>query len=308
VKVSVLIAAFRNAETVGLTLEGLRRQTVRPHQVVVVASGGDGTAAAVRATHPEVELIVSEARLFPGAARNRGLGRVTGDVVACLDADCVPDPDWIERILEAAGRGHRAIGGAVLNAPGSDALGWAYYLSEFAPWLPGRPRSLRDAPTCNSAYRAGLIEAAGRFTEEPLLSADSLLHWALRERLGVTLRFEPAVRVAHRYRGTAAQLLVRRFRHGRSLAAARRRFGQDRLFLRFFWGLAGAVLLPAFYVLRLLALAVGHPDVPASALLRALPLTVVALTLWSWGQAHGALRPERGGRDRRGRPLEAEGA
>jgi glycosyltransferase involved in cell wall biosynthesis len=307
-RVSVLIAAYRNAETVAPTLEALRRQSVPPHQVVVVASGGDGTAAVVRGFQPEVELIESEARLFPGSARNRGLARLTGDVVACLDADCVPAADWVERILDALGRGPGAIGGAVVNAPGSGPVAWAYYLSEFTPWLPGRSRALRDAPTCNTAYRAGLIEAAGRFTEEPLLSADSLLHWRLRQRLGVGLRFAPSVRVAHRYVGTAGQLLARRFRHGQSLAAARRRFGPDRLSARLFWGLAGAVLLPPYYVCRLLTRALGHPDVPAAALIRAFPLTVAGLTLWAWGQAHGALRSETSLGDPPGRRVGVEGA
>ena len=135
---------------------------------------------------PGVELVESPRRLHPGAARNRGLARVTGDVVACLDADCVPDPDWIERVAAAMSREGQALGGAVLNATGSDAVGWAYFLSEFAPWLPGPPRALADAPTCNTAYRRGLIEAVGGLADADL-SADSLLHWTLRARLGVVL-------------------------------------------------------------------------------------------------------------------------
>jgi glycosyltransferase involved in cell wall biosynthesis len=292
-RVSVLIAAYRSVETIEHTLDALRAQTRAPHQVIVVESGDDGTAERL-AGRAEVELLRSPRRLHPGAARNRGLSRVSGDVVACLDADCVPDCDWIERVASSMADGTPALAGAVLNARDSDSLGWAYFLSEFAPWLPGAPRALADAPTCNTAYRRGLIESVGGFTEAPLLSADSLLHWTLRARLGVSLRFEPRMRVRHRYVGSARAFLARRFEHGRSLGRARRMFRRSGPAPRAARALAALALLPAFYALRLLRLAPGHPDVPWTAFVRALPLTLAGLTLWAWGQADGLLRPMRG--------------
>ncbi len=35
----------------------------------------------------------------PAAARNAGLGQVTTPLVAFVDSDCVPDPDWLEPLL-----------------------------------------------------------------------------------------------------------------------------------------------------------------------------------------------------------------
>jgi len=144
-------------------------------------------------------------------------------------------------------------------------------------------------PTCNAAYRTELLRSAGGFTEAPILSADSLLHWTLRRRLGVELRFVPSMRVRHRYLGTAKGLLMRRFRHGRSLAQARLVFERMKWPRRCLWLVAGLTALPVFYALRLAWQSVGHPDVPVGALLRALPLTLLGLTLWGWGQALGVL-------------------
>ena len=292
-RVSVLVPAYRSLASIGATLRALRDQKPPPHQVVVVESSGDGTADLVRREFPEVELVVSEARLFPGAARQLGLTRVTGSVVACLDADCAPDPEWASRLAGAIEAGAPMVAGAVLNEQPSTTAGWAYFLSEFAPWLPGPSRELRDAPTCNTAYRAPVLEEVGGFPDHGLLSADSLLHWRLRERVGAGLLFVPGARVRHVYRGSAAEMLRRRFEHGRSLSAARLLFRPLGLGLRLPWALGAALLLPLFYLLRLFAIAFGHPDVPRTAFLRALPLTALGLVLWAWGQAVGLLEPLR---------------
>jgi hypothetical protein len=166
---------------------------------------------------------------------------------------------------------------------------WAYFLSEFTSWLPGRPRALRDMPTCNAAYRVEVLRRAGGFSEAPVLSADSLLHWTLRERLGMTLRFVPQMTVRHCYDGSGRQLLTRRFEHGRSLAHARRVFGRLGVWRRTAWVALGIGPLPLFYALRLLRHCLGHADVPLSAFLRALPLTLAGLACWALGQAMGML-------------------
>ena len=288
-RVSVLVPAYQSRRSIGATLGALRAQTRPPHEVVVVESSGDGTAELVRRDFPEIALVVSEARLFPGAARQLGLTRVTGDVVACLDADCVPEPEWLAELAGAIEGGAPAVAGSVLNAHASTTTGWAYFLSEFAPWLPGPSRELLDAPTCTTAYRASVLERVGGFPDHGLLSADSLLHWRLRELLGTGLLFVPTARVRHGYEGSAAHMLRRRFTHGRSLSAARRLFRPRGLWARLPWAVAAAVLLPPFYLLRLFAAAFGHRDVPRRDFLRALPLTALALVSWAWGQAVGLL-------------------
>jgi glycosyltransferase involved in cell wall biosynthesis len=287
----VIVVAYRSEATIGPVLRALRTQRLAPYEVLVVESSGDGTAELLRTEFPEVRLLAWPERLYPGAARNRGLPGLSGDAVACLDADCVPEADWTERIAKGMAEGRPALAGATLNAPDSSVVGWAYFLSEFAPWLPDRHRFLVDAPTCNTAYRAGLIESVGGFTGRRILSADSLFHWQLNERTRFGLWFDPAMRVRHSYLGSARDMLCRRFAHGRSLSAARQVHRSRSAWYRAGAALGAALLLPPFYVLRLFRRAFGHPDVPRGAFLRALPLTTLALLLWAWGQAVGWLEP-----------------
>ncbi|MGS4946658.1 glycosyltransferase family 2 protein [Meridianimarinicoccus sp. RP-17] len=55
---------------------------------------------------------VTETRRGAAAARNRGVAETTAPVLAFLDCDCVPAADWLDRCLDAAGRGD-LVGGRV---------------------------------------------------------------------------------------------------------------------------------------------------------------------------------------------------
>jgi GT2 family glycosyltransferase len=49
----------------------------------------------VISSHPEVIGLRETAHRTPGAPRNRGIQRATGEIVALIDADCWAHPDWL---------------------------------------------------------------------------------------------------------------------------------------------------------------------------------------------------------------------
>jgi len=101
-------------------LEGLRRQTVAPERfgILVVDSASDGDAAVrIAATVADV----ANAHLLrveqPGVsfARNAGAAAAESEYIAYIDDDAIPEPDWIERILDTVGRRRPAlVGGRIL--------------------------------------------------------------------------------------------------------------------------------------------------------------------------------------------------
>lgn len=96
---SVIVRAKNKAETIGRTLESLRRQTV-PCEIVVVDSGStDGTVAIARRYADKVVEIPAEQFTF-GGALNLGAGIASGEVHFALSAHCVPERDtWLEDSL-----------------------------------------------------------------------------------------------------------------------------------------------------------------------------------------------------------------
>lgn len=103
--ITVIVPAYNAAATLGACLESLCRQTRPPLEIIVVDDcSRDGTADVARRHGAKV--IALGQNSGPGVARNAGAAAAVGEILAFTDSDCVPPPDWLERItapLEAAG-------------------------------------------------------------------------------------------------------------------------------------------------------------------------------------------------------------
>jgi poly-beta-1,6-N-acetyl-D-glucosamine synthase len=109
----VIVTPARNEEDyIGLTLESMVQQTVRPLKWVIVSDGStdrtDEIVAGYARQHDWIELLrmpVRESRDFSGkvASFNAGYARVkelTFDIVGCMDADLSFAPGYFEFLLE----------------------------------------------------------------------------------------------------------------------------------------------------------------------------------------------------------------
>ena len=91
-RVSVVIAAYNAAATLGETLRSVLAQTCADVEVVVVDDGStDATRAILEAEAPRVRAIHQQ-NAGIGAARNRGMREARGAFIALIDADDVCEP------------------------------------------------------------------------------------------------------------------------------------------------------------------------------------------------------------------------
>jgi glycosyltransferase involved in cell wall biosynthesis len=94
--ISVVIPALNDAEMLARCLAALALQTRPADEIVVVDNGStDDTAAVARARGARV--VVEPLRGIP-AATAAGFDAAAGSIIARLDADSVPPPEWIARI------------------------------------------------------------------------------------------------------------------------------------------------------------------------------------------------------------------
>lgn len=95
--VSVVVACFQRTEGVRRLLAGLERQTFPDFEVILVDQTGEAEIEEAVRTSP---LDVSHLRSVPitSTARNIGVVAARAPVVALTDDDCVPEPDWVEKI------------------------------------------------------------------------------------------------------------------------------------------------------------------------------------------------------------------
>jgi GT2 family glycosyltransferase len=104
-RVAVVVVNLNGAAVLDRCLSALRRQTVRPARVIVVDNAStDGSADGLEGRNPGVEVVRLAANVGFAAANNLAVARAGDcDWVALLNPDAFPEPDWLERLLAAAG-------------------------------------------------------------------------------------------------------------------------------------------------------------------------------------------------------------
>ncbi|WRS30529.1 glycosyltransferase family A protein [Actinomycetaceae bacterium MB13-C1-2] len=101
-KIGVAIPCRNDAQFLGTCLEALARQTRKPSFIVVVDNSSDDKSAQVAHDGGAVVVEQSQIGIWPAASMAYDeIAKRGADVIARLDADSVPPPDWIERIERA---------------------------------------------------------------------------------------------------------------------------------------------------------------------------------------------------------------
>jgi glycosyltransferase involved in cell wall biosynthesis len=118
-KVSVVIPTYNNAVLLHETLHGVRRQTFRDFEIIVVDDGStDETAEAVRRYDPSIRY-VRQANQGPAAARNTGASLARSEFIAFCDHDDI----WNEQHLEKLVRCFTDYPAAAMCFDNAEALG-----------------------------------------------------------------------------------------------------------------------------------------------------------------------------------------
>jgi N-acetylglucosaminyl-diphospho-decaprenol L-rhamnosyltransferase len=105
---SVLIVTYRSGPTLSRCLAALKAQSFTDYEVVLVDNDepgmGDGAAAKATASDPAIRLITPGANLGFAAGNNLAAQAATGRWLVMLNPDAYPNPDWLQRLAEAAAR------------------------------------------------------------------------------------------------------------------------------------------------------------------------------------------------------------
>lgn len=283
-RVTVIIPSYRSALTLERCLAGVTSQQADfGYRIVVMHSGEEAVAAGIPARFPEVEFRTFPDRLLPAIKRNWAAAAADTPLLAFLDSDCVPDPSWLQRLVEAGiGNDTGAVGGGVEIARPWALRSWIMHLLEFGEWLPARPSGpCRDFPSCNSLYPRTVFLQAGGFPETFLPCEDTILNAQLK-KAGSQLTFAPEAVVAHIHCRTTRQILRHNYNFGLSYGLAAREYD-----LRGRW-LSGSVLfVPLVMAGRFARMAQRvvryRPKWELALLVAGLPLIMACLLCWSIG-------------------------
>ena len=200
---------------------------------VVVVDDGSADPRAVRAAAGGARVLRRDRAGGPAAARNAGWRAAETEVVAFVDTDCSdprPVGGWAEVLLRhLADPAVGAVAPRVVADPGRAPAWLAAYDARRSPLdlgpaeAPVRPRSrVPFVPAAALVVRRAALEEVGGFDEALHVGEDVDLVWRLAGA-GWTVRYEPAVTVAHEVRPGLASWARQRFAYGTSAAELDRR-------------------------------------------------------------------------------------
>lgn len=251
VELSIIIPSFRSGKTLEALLSALvARRAGRSWEILVVDSSGDSCASQTAQGFHEVRVIASAERLTAGAARNLGAASAAGPILLFLDADCVPEPDWSEK-LEAALRRDRPVqSGAIVNGTPESLAGTLQYWVEFADFTPRAPAGARRfIPSFQLLIRRTEFMRVNGFPAEFLRGQDLVFCHRLTQA-GIPIHFDPALRVQHLNLVRLRLVFRHLFQLGRWSGRARRSCPR----LRGAWLGRFSLLLPGLVLYRWLKL------------------------------------------------------
>lgn len=253
-RLTVCVCTHNRAASLSACLQGLRRETVAPTEFEVLVVDSASSPDVARQVAHLVEAAPNAAYLRierPGIslARNLGARCARAPWIAYIDDDAIPQPDWVETILDIAEGPNppSVIGGRILPLWEAPLPSWwperlRGSLSIIEHPESGEYRSA-DLPRSVEPYAANMVvnvaallnaggfrTAIGRYGGALLSDEEVQLAWRLQDA-GHSARHEPRMVVHHQIhanRLNPAWLLRRLYWQGASAVATRRLLGGGR--------------------------------------------------------------------------------
>lgn len=114
-KISYIIPAYNEENYIVRCIESVEKQTLKPHEIIVVDNNSKDATAKLAKQHPLVTLL-SESQQGMIYARNTGMNYATGEILARIDADTLLFPSWGEQVSNAFSSGPKTLG--AVTGPG----------------------------------------------------------------------------------------------------------------------------------------------------------------------------------------------
>lgn len=191
---AIIIPHYNDVARLLRCLDALMPQVTEDTEVVVADNGSTQDLAPVRERWPDLS-IVHQPEKGAGPARNAGVAATTAPWIFFIDADCIPDADWVATGLKVRSEG-TIVGGpvALFDETPPPRTGAEAFETEFAFQMDWYLEDKRFLPSCQLVLSRALFDDVGPFLGD--ISED--VEWAHRALdKGYRLELCQSLRISH---------------------------------------------------------------------------------------------------------------
>ncbi|MCL2924002.1 MAG: glycosyltransferase [Trichodesmium sp. MAG_R04] len=236
-EVSVVIPIYNGEKDLPNLIKCLQLQTYAANQVeylLVDNNSSDFSSSIVQAAAAESKEItihpLKESQIQSSyAARNTGIRSANKEILAFTDADCRPQPQWLENLIQPFSDPNVGIVvGEILALPGKsllekyaekqETLSQKHTLAHpFCPY----------GQTANLAVRKQAFIEVGLFRSYLTTGGDADICWRILQETSYKFKFAEKAIVRHRHRSTWKDLQIQWRRYGKSNKYLHELYGVD---------------------------------------------------------------------------------
>lgn len=179
-----IVIISKNENSLAETLQALRTLgTDLPYEVVVVDASTDGMRE-LRSVHPEVRWVSYESsgakRITIPEQRNLGVASTKADVIVYIDAGCLPQRAWLDRLVAPILDGRELVTVGRFTSVNPSPYDAIAFTTGYVP----------EAPTLNMAFSREAFDKVGGFDESFSYCSDTDFCWRL-VNVGINILMVP---------------------------------------------------------------------------------------------------------------------
>ncbi len=255
--VSIVVTSYTMERFKDLTelLDSFQAQTYRSFETIVVAERSTELYDRLKAYSEEKGYSNTRVLFNPGPwglspARNLGIKKARGDIIAFIDDDALPFPEWLEEIVKTFAGEDSIIGVTGFAFPlwKDESLKWFpeefYWIFGCSAWCGlTEMKEVRNAWGANMSFAKEAFDLSGLFDEanfgssvayekgkHALIGDDTEFSIRLRRETRKRIIYNPDVKVWHKvYRFRLTPRFIRRYayRHAYSKAVIKKLYGDN---------------------------------------------------------------------------------
>lgn len=209
-----IIIIVKNDRRIENTLKKLFKIPKPEKTEILVIDVSEGNLDDIKNMFPSVRWIYyhnkKSKELTIPEQRNLGLKKAQGDIIAFIDADCVPDNNWLIELAKSINNEEKIIVAGSIKSIGGKTIG------DVGKERRNSKKYLDEAPTMNMAFKKEIIKKVGFFDESFNYGSDVDFTWRATD-LGYKIRHNKNAIIYHDW-GNLRQEIIRSFRRGEARA------------------------------------------------------------------------------------------